>query len=418
VISSINSQDEIVVTLPDQSSPSWLGIRFSVLMFLNYATQGAFVPLFSVRLRELGFTPVQIGWASATSAMAALVGPLAAGQVADRFFPAQRCLTACALLAGSLLWFLSGLTDPLAVSVTTLVIWLVLGPANTLCAAMCFAHLAHPEQNFGKVRMWGTIGWVWAGWFMGFWLSRPAWLRFDSGDSNLADIFRLAGMMAFALSLYALTLPHTPPQKRGGHWLAPLVAFRLLRSRAFYTYWICSFGMCVTLPFMIQLAPLLLLQLGVPHPWLGPTMTISQSTEIFSLALLPMLFLRLSMRGTMVLGAAAWVVLLWILMLGNPLWLVIAALSMNGLFICCFIVAGQVFVNSKARGDVRASAQALLAFVNALGLLTGNLLAGWVHDQFEGEFGPTFAVAGTLAAGMAILFVVGFQQRPSGEPGA
>jgi len=384
-------------------------------MFLNYATQGAFVPLFSVRLRELGLTPVQIGWASATSAMAALVGPLAAGQVADRSFPAQRCLSVCALIASSLLVFLSGLTDPLAVSVTTLAIWLVLGPANTLCAAMCFAHLPQPEQDFGRVRMWGTIGWVWAGWFMGFWLSRPIWLRITPGDSGMADIFRLAAVMALALSAYALSLPHTPPQKRAGHWLAPLVAFRLLRSRAFFTYWICSFGMCVTLPFMIQLAPLLLFQLGVPRAWLGPTMTISQSTEIFSLALLPMLFLRLSIRGTMFLGAAAWTLLLIVLMIGNPLWLVIAALSMNGLFICCFIVAGQVFVNSRARGDVRASAQALLAFINALGLLTGNLVAGWVHELAGGEFGPTFAVAAALAGIMVILFVAGFRDHKRDE---
>jgi len=395
--------------IPDRSSQS-LGKRFSLLMFLNYATQGAFVPLFSMRLHELGFTPVAIGWASATSAMAALVGPLVVGQVADRFFPAQRCLAVCALLAGILLWFLSGLTSPLAVSATTLAIWLVLGPANMLCAALCFAHLPHPEQDFGRVRMCGTLGWVAAGWFMGLWLG----VHFTPGEETFVDIFRLAGIMAFALSAYAMTLPHTPPQRRGGHWLAPLVAFRLLRGRAFFTYWTCSFGMCVTLPFMIQLAPQLLGEMGVSKDWLGPTLTIAQSTEILSLALLPMLFLRLSIRGTMFLGTVAWMLLLFVLMIGNPLWLVIASLSMNGLFICCFIVAGQVFVNSKARGDVRASAQALLAFINALGLLTGNLLAGWVHEFFEREFAPTFAVAAGLAAVMAAVFLIGFQEhRPA-----
>ena len=395
--------------IPDRSLPS-LGQRFSLLLFLNYATQGAFMPLYSVRLRELGFTPVEIGWASATSAMAALVGPLVAGQIADRFFPAQRCLVVCAALAGILLWFLSGLTSPLAVSTTTLAIWLVLGPANTLCAALCFAHLPNPEQDFGRVRLWGTMGWMAAGWFMGFWLS----VRFDPGAADLADIFRLASVMAFALCAYAFTLPHTPPKKRVGHWLASLVAFRVLRSRAFFTYWTCSFGMCVTLPFMVQLAPQLLAHLGVSKDWLGPTLTIAQSTEILSLALLPMLFLRLSIRGTMFLGTLAWTMLLLVLMIGSPLWLVIGSLSMNGLFICCFIVAGQVFVNSKARGDVRASAQALLAFINALGLLIGNLLAGWVHELFQGEFSPTFAVATIIAAVMAGMFLIGFKEhRPT-----
>ena len=169
--------------------------------------------------------------------------------------------------------------------------------------------------------------------------------------------------------------------------------------------------MCVTLPFMVQLAPQLLAHLGVSKDWLGPTLTIAQSTEILSLALLPMLFLRLSIRGTMFLGTLAWTMLLLVLMIGNPLWLVIGSLSMNGLFICCFIVAGQVFVNSKARGDVRASAQALLAFINALGLLTGNLLAGWVHELFDGEFSPTFVVATMIAALMAGMFLIGFKEH-------
>src|SRR5262249_44697149 len=157
----------------------------------------------------------------------------------------------CAGMAGALLWFLSRLTSPLAVSPTTLAIWLVLGPAHTLCAALCFAHLPHPGQDFGRVRLLGTMGWVAARWVLGVLLT----VRFDPGAAALPDFFRLAGVMAFALCAYALTLPHTPPKKRIGHWLAPLVAFRVLRSRPFFTYWTCSFGMCVTLPFMVQLAP-------------------------------------------------------------------------------------------------------------------------------------------------------------------
>ena len=45
-----------------------------MLMFLQYAPAGALVPLFSLRLQELGFRPAQIGWACATQALAILVG--------------------------------------------------------------------------------------------------------------------------------------------------------------------------------------------------------------------------------------------------------------------------------------------------------------------------------------------------------
>src|SRR5207245_2606631 len=81
--------------------------RLSLLMFLYYAIQGAFVPLFSLRLQELGLTPLEMGWACATQALAALVAPLAAGQIADRWLPAERCLAVCALVSGTLLWVLA-----------------------------------------------------------------------------------------------------------------------------------------------------------------------------------------------------------------------------------------------------------------------------------------------------------------------
>src|SRR5439155_12365171 len=100
--------------------------RLSLLMFLQYAAPGAMLPLFSLRLQELHFTPVEIGWACATQALAGLAAPLLAGQVADRWWPAERCLAVCAAAAGVLLWLLSELTSPAAVFAASFGTWLFL----------------------------------------------------------------------------------------------------------------------------------------------------------------------------------------------------------------------------------------------------------------------------------------------------
>jgi MFS family permease len=389
--------------------------RLSLLMFLYYAIQGAFVPLFSLRLQELGLTPLEMGWACATQALAALVAPLVAGQIADRWFSAERCLTICALLSAILLWILADLVSASAIFMTSLALWLVLGPASTLSTALSFAHLPEHGRHFGPIRLWGTIGWVTSGWLVGYWLSTPAWLgrwaAWSSATSptpGLADAFRLASLLAFALSAYGLTLPHTPPQRRLGDWLAPLAALSLLRDRPFAVYWLCALGVCVTLPFPTQVTPLLLEHLGVPRPWLSPTLTLGQSMEIVSLALLPMLLLRLNVRRTMLFGLVAWAVYLGMLTLGEPVWLVVASLSLNGLCICCFIVAGQVFANGRARPDIRVSVQALLNVTSGLGLLIGNLLVGWVRRQTQEQFVPTFCVGALIAVVSVVVFFVGF----------
>src|SRR5262245_33247025 len=109
-----------------------LRTRLSFLMFLQYAVPGAWVPVFSLRLTELSLTPVQIGWAGATCPLPALAPPFLAGRVADRWFPAERCLACFATAGGVLLWLLAGLTDPAAIFWTCLAVWLVLVPAVTL----------------------------------------------------------------------------------------------------------------------------------------------------------------------------------------------------------------------------------------------------------------------------------------------
>src|SRR5262249_53783206 len=156
--------------------------------------------------------------------------------------------------------------------------------------------------------------------------------------------------------------------------------------------------------FYQQVLPLLLSHLGLPTKWLFPLLTLGQVLEFVSLFLLPMLLLRLGVRGTMLLGLAAWGLAMAVWTVGRPAGLVAAALCCNGLCVCCFLVAGQVFVNSRARGDIRASAQGLLAFLNGTGMLLGNLLVGWVRVRTRGSFPQTLGVGTALAIALLLVF--------------
>jgi len=159
---------------------------------------------------------------------------------------------------------------------------------------------------------YGTLGWMAAAWLVGLWFENPAWLcglvgllRPNLPYSEMADIFRLGGVLSFALTAYSLTLPPTPPRPAHDGKLAPLAALQLLRGRAFFVYALCLFGLCVTYPFGTQGTPLLLDRLGVPRAWMPRILTLAQLTEVISLALLPILLLRLGTRGTMLVGLAA-----------------------------------------------------------------------------------------------------------------
>jgi hypothetical protein len=319
-------------------------------------------------------------------------------------------------LAALDLWIIAHLTGPLAMFLATLFFWLVASPLVLLGTAICFSHLPDPENQFGPVRMWGTVGWMMMGWAAGFWISRSSWpeplSNFFSlfGPADLSDAFRIGSLTALVLACFALTLPATPPRTvlAPERKLAPLAAMRLLREGRFRVYCLCVFGVCVTFPFTTQNTPLLLAQLGVPRAWLLPTLTIAQTTEVLALWLLPMLVLRLGLRGAMLLGLGAWLAALSILSIGRPVGLVVACQALNGLFIAGFLVAGQVFVNSRAQADLRASVQGLLSCVNGAGSLLGNLLASWLRWFFADNLPATFSVSAFLTALLLLLFLVGF----------
>jgi MFS family permease len=387
--------------------------RLSLLMFLQYAPAGAMLPLFSRHLDRLGFSPSETAWVCATPALGYLVGALVAGQVADRWASAEHCVCACGLAAGLLLWLLAGLATPVAAFVVTLAVWLLMAPAITLGTTITLTHLPDPQRSYGRVRLWGTLGWVAASWLLGHWLANPswaepwrAWLHPDAPAGQSADSLRLASALSFVLAAYALTLPPTPPQHRLSAPFAPLAAARLLADRNFLVFAAGSLAVSLTGAFFSQAVPLRLADLGVPDHWITPAQTVSQSTEVLSLALLPMLLTRLETRRTMLLGLTVWTGSLAALALANSVALAVPALGGWGVVVCCYLVAGQVYVNSRARSDLRTSSQALLNATNALGMLAGNVLAGGIRTAAEGALPPVFAVAVaiTACAGTVVLF--------------
>jgi MFS family permease len=391
-------------------------------MFLQYAVPGALLPFYSLRLvSDLGFGWEATAVCCATQAVAVVLASLAAGHVADRWVSPERALAICAALAGIDLWVLAAMHTPWGVFIASLIFWLLAGPLLLLGTTVCFTHLPFPDRQFSGVRLWGTVGWMAMVWLIGYWLSGPSWLAWLQGPRlpDRADAFRIGGVAAWVVALYAVFIPRTPRCRPDnpdlGRGLAPLAALRLLRGPSFITFAVCSLGACVTFPFTTQNTPLLLRELGVADPWLGPAQTLGQVSEILSLFLLPMLILRLGIRGAMLLGLAACVTALTILSFGKPLGLVIASQSLNGLFVAAFLVAGQVYINGQAGGHLRASMQSIVSFINGLGMLLGNLLAAWLREWAGGQLPATFAVGAALTLGLLAIFFVGFREKQDHE---
>lgn len=386
--------------------------RLSTLWMLQWAITGAILTYLPLYFAEKGLPRDRLGELMATAAVGLWVAPFLVGQLCDRWLGAEKYLAASHFLGGLTLLAIPVAADYHArtgrgFSVLAGMIGgyaIAYFPTVPVASALTFRHLPDPRTQFGRVRLWGTVGWVLAGLLLSVWLGhheavgwvsarRPEWrdplVRFDRllewvGTPASDDCFRIAALLSFALASFCAFLPHSPPAARSTG-IAPLQVMGMFRDRGFAVMIAASFALAVVVPLYSLEAPKLLERSGVDPNWVPAVMTVGQVSEFPALLLLALCLRGLGMRRTFLLGMTAWLVRYLVFAATTELPAVIAAIAMHGICHVFLIIVIQLYVDAACRPDVRASAQNLFAFVTAgigmpIGFLLGGRLAQWCVD--------------------------------------
>ncbi|MDP6569117.1 MAG: MFS transporter [Candidatus Marinimicrobia bacterium] len=388
--------------------------RLGTMMFLQYAIWGSWAPVLSAYLLDdLQFTGLQVGIIYAALPLATIVSPIVGGQVADRWFASEKVIAFLQFTGGAVLVLMSQLTDYQLILSLMFLYCLLYAPTLAITNSIAMINLDDSEEEFGKIRVWGTIGWIAAGWLLTGW-------RF-AGESMMlsGDTLLLAGIFSIIMGIQALGLPHTPPKKGGVNSLAFLEAFKMLKSKNFLIFIAITFIVATELEFYyILTAPFLMSDsIGLSAKVIPAVMTIAQITEIFVMAYLLSRFLKqYGMRNTLAFGALAWPIRYIVFAIGQPSWLVIASIALHGFCYVFFFVAAFIYVDKVAPPDIRASAQSLIAIVAlGLGRFLGSLFAGWIKDIFTvndvTNWTNTFIVPCVLTVFCAVAFILFFRDE-------
>ncbi len=396
-------------------------LRLGIMMFLQYAIWGAWAPVLSVYLiNDLGFSGFQAGVIYALLPLATIISPFIGGQVADRYFSSEKVIAFLAFTGGLVLLVVSRTTDYTVMTVLMLVYCLIYAPTLALTNSIAMINLKDSEEEFGPIRVGGTLGWIAAGWLL------TGWRQAAGGDaipSLQGDMLFLAGLFSIVMALQSLTLPHTPPQKEGVKPWAFLESMKMLKAKDFVIFVGITFVVATELEFYyILTAPFLESeQIGVATANTPLVMTIAQVAEIFVMAFLLSYFLKkYGMRRTLAIGVIAWPIRYIIFAIGTPAWLVIASLALHGFCYVFFFVAAFIYVDKVAPPDIRASAQSLIAIVAlGFGRFLGSLFAGWIKDVFTTEAGTNwtnvFLVPCVLTILCALAFLLFFREESGGS---
>ncbi|MFL2943175.1 MAG: MFS transporter [Limisphaerales bacterium] len=393
-------------TSSEKPLSSGLNFQLSTMMFLQYAIWGAWLPLLWTFLSgHRDFTPSQIGNMFAIGAVGAIVAPFIAGQIADRWFNTEKFLGISHILGGILVWQLASLETYNSFLVFSLLYSLIYSPTLSLTNSLAFHHLPDRDRDFGKIRVWGTIGWIVVGIGIGQWLLHqhtPTGLEAEAVSAaqaaGMADAFKLSGLLGIVMGIFCFFLPSTPPAKEekksaiGG-------ALDAIRLQPLLTLFLIAVPIsCVHQFYFVHTAPFLGEFQNQAEGFIdivnkivgvggGGLMTIGQMAEIGVLAMIPLFAKKYSRKALLCVGIAAYALRMFLFAYGPnfpetlQLPAIILGIAMHGLCFGCFIFVAFMVVDEECAADVRASAQSLFNLVIVgIGIIVGSKVAGYVAE--------------------------------------
>jgi nucleoside transporter len=393
-------------------------LRLSVMMFLEYFVWGAwYVTLGTWLGQKLHFSGKEIGLVAGTTALGAMIAPFFVGLMADEWFATERLLAALHCIGGALLYFASTQTGFGPMYGLLLIYSLCYMPTMALTNSLSFRQMKDPKQDFGSIRVLGTLGWIVAG------LTISAISRSIPGVEATAIPIRMAAIGSIVFGLYSLTLPHTPPlrETKAGFKFSnifPPEAFALFKDRNFSVFALASFLICIPLQFYYAFTNPFLNEIGVQSA--AGKMTMGQMSELLFMVTLPWFFKRLGVKWTLVLGMLAWVVRYICFGYGNAgelAWMLYVGIILHGICYDFFFVTGQVYVDQKAPIALRAAAQGLITFITyGIGMFLGSYLSGWVVDLYAKttagvphDWRSIWMVPAAMSALVLLIFLAGFK---------
>ncbi len=379
---------------------SAIGTRLSAMMFLQFFIWGTWYVTIGNYMAAQGMADLT-HWPYTVNPVAAIIAPFFLGLVADRFFATERVLGTLHILGGLVMLTVPQATgSPLLFILLLLLYNLCYMPTLGLANSLAFHNIENQEKQFPLIRVFGTIGWIVAGLFIGFVLG-----QFSGGelpDRTPLPLYTTA-VASLILGGYSFTLPHTPPPAAGEkvsfRSIVGVDAFRQLGSRAFYIFIACSILICIPLAAYYNFAPIFVANAVydqnvsnavvelLPNP--SSLMTLGQMSEAAFMVLMPLLFLRLGVKWMLAIGMGAWIFRYLLFALGAPdavFWMVTAGILLHGICYDFFFVTGQIYVDKKSTPAVRGQAQGFFVLVTyGLGMFIGAQIAGTLFNAFLGD---------------------------------
>jgi len=394
-----------------------LYVKLSLMMFFQYMLFAVWwVPL-AAYLANMGLSRSLSSLILSSMAIGCMASPMV-GMIADRYFRGQMVLATMNFIVGIML-LLAGLTrNPILLFVFLLTAMIFYMPSWGLTSSIAMKHA--DSDIFPRIRVFGSIGWVFAGVFS---LFTVRFLNLDFDGTHMPFLY--AAGIAVVAGIFNLGLPDTPPLAKGQKAsFIDIMGFRsvkLMKDRNFSVFIILSFFAMI--PFSMYWSYFSEFLADSGFKFISLTMNMGQLLEMFILISVPISIKKYGLRTTMILGLFALVVRYASLIFGEgdmQFPMILIAVLVHGIIFGYFYLGGQIYIDRKAPESLKAQGQGFIFFVTfGAGLLLGNFISGEIIRYYSVESGSglvyqwnyIWGITTVLSVICALAFIILFRRE-------
>ncbi len=430
-------------------------LRLIVMNFLQFAVWGSYLTCIGNYLGSVGLGDY-IAWFYSVQGVVSIFMPAILGIIADKYMPAEKLLGLSHALAGVFMlgaWFY-GFSHPEGVAFAPFFTIYTLSVAfymptialsNTVAFSILERNGYDTIKDFPPIRVWGTVGFIAAMWFVNFaYITPDGWLGFSADaptrfQYTYMQLF-VCGALGLLLGGYAFSLPSCPVAGRDGGKksladMLGLKAFALFKQRKMALFFVFSMLLGVSLqitngfatPFITSFKGSAEFASTVGANNATALTSLSQISEALCILLIPFFLKRFGIKKVMLIAMFAWVLRFGFFGLGNPgpgVWMFILSMIVYGVAFDFFNVSGALFVERETDKSIQGAAQGLfMLMTNGIGATVGTLAAGAVVNHFckwtvvgeekylLGDWQATWLLFAGYALIVAVVFAVVFKYK-------
>ncbi|MHC4216115.1 MAG: MFS transporter [Planctomycetota bacterium] len=401
--------------------PISVRVRLSAMMFLQFLLFAVFWQPLAAYLSKLELSGTQMALILSSMAIGCLVSPII-GMIADRHFASEKVLFVLNLLGAILLFIAAKQQAATTVFITLLLYMLCYMPTWGLTSAIAMSN--SPSEKFPQIRVFGSIGWFASGAF-----GLVALKMFGTKIDGTVIPLYCGAVTSLVAAALALTIPTTPPPAKGQKASVVdalgLRALSLLKDSQFALFIIIT--LLVMIPFSLYWSFFSIFLEAKGFQLHSATMNWGQFVEMFVMLLVPIVLLRIGIKWTMTIGLVALAARYLFLFIGSndQIWAIYAGILVHGIIFSFFFVGSQIYVDKKAKPEIRAQAQGLLFLLSfGIGLLVGTFLYGKIIDIYTTEeamrtaWDTIYLITTIISVVILAIFIVFFRDKLNQQGGA